>query len=244
MEIIKVRCPSCKAVMKAKAEYAGRVLKCPACKTPFIVPKADGDGLEPPIHILMKLADMEAQKQAQAEEEAAIPHVEIVEVETIQRVEHPQKLNRMNRYIILDPQRLLAYWDMKKGWQLATTAGSLVPVRGNMEMLPTQGDFRLVELFMQEQDGISRVTALHIYQLARQYSLTKLQGDENAVLSTITTTVGLGHSQKKALMQALKTNFPRAAWAENKTIYDYLLGDDFHSSVIGENGECSMVNGE
>lgn len=233
VETIKVRCPGCQVVMKAKADYAGRVIKCPACKTPFIVPKADGDGLEPPIHVLMKLADIEAKKQTEAEEEASIPHVEIIEVEAIQRVEHPVKLDRTNRYMVLDGTRLLAYWDLKKGWQLGTTGGSLVPVKGNTDMLPQQGDFRLIELQMADDGGISRVAGLRIFQLAKQYSLTKLRGDENAILATITGTTGLMHSHKKILMQAFKNHFPRAAWAENKAIYDYLLGDDSQSSEVG-----------
>lgn len=239
METIKVRCPACHVVMKAKADYAGRVLKCPACKAPFIVPKADGDGLEPPIHVLMKLADIEAKKQADAEEEASIPHVEIIEGEAIHRVEHPVKLDRVNRYMILDSSRLLAYWDLKKGWQVGAAGGSLVPAKGNLDTLPQQGDFRLIELKMADEGGISRVVGLRIFQLAKQYALAKLRGDENAILSAITAETGLMHSHKKILLQALKAHFPRAAWAEKKTIYDYLMGDDHQSSEV--KGE--QVNG-
>lgn len=232
MEVIKVRCPACKVVMKAKMEYAGRVLRCPACKVPFIVPQTDGEGREPPAHVLMKLADMEATKKAQQEEEASIPHVVIDETPAIKAGSLLRQLHRKNRYMILDNQRMLAYWEAVKGWQLSTTGGSLVPAKNNMEMLPRQGDFRLVELQMEEADDGLKIVALRIYQLARQYTLTKLSGDENDILTTIISESGLQRSQKDALIQALKTLFLRSAWAGVPKIYDYLLGNDGHSSEI------------
>lgn len=233
MEILKIRCPSCHVSMKAKSEFAGRVLKCPACKAPFIVPKTDGDGLEPPMHILMKLADQEAAKKAEAEEEASIPQVVIDETPPIQPAEHPRQLNRKNRYMILDSQRMTAFWQSGKGWQVAAgPGGTLVPAKSSADQLPRQGEFRFVELIMQDTDTAPKVVGLHIFQLARQYALTKLAQEENAILSAITSASGLLRSQKDSLIMALKTHFLRSAWADSKNVYDYLLGDDYHSSEV------------
>ena len=233
MEVIKVRCPSCKVVMKAKAEYAGRVLKCPGCKSPFIVPKTDGDGLEPPMHVLMKLMDKEAAKKAAEEEEASIPHVEIDETPAIQGPPRPRTLERQNRYMILDSQRMLAYWQAGKGWQAVIGAGgSLAPAKRSADQLPKSGDFRLIEIRMEETESGPRVAGLAIYQLARQYALAKLAGEENAILATITSMSGLLKPQKDALIQAFKTHFLRSAWADSKHVYEYLLGDDYHSSEV------------
>ena len=43
---IQLECSSCGRVMKAKEEYAGRTLRCPACREPITVPRDDDEFAE------------------------------------------------------------------------------------------------------------------------------------------------------------------------------------------------------
>lgn len=43
---MKVRCTSCRAVLKAPDSAAGRVIKCPKCETKLRIPKADPEPIE------------------------------------------------------------------------------------------------------------------------------------------------------------------------------------------------------
>ncbi|MDO4573924.1 MAG: hypothetical protein Q4D98_01785 [Planctomycetia bacterium] len=212
-EILRVQCFSCESVMKIRADLAGRAAKCPACGAYFIVPKASGVAVEPSLEMIKKLKE-------RAEEKNRI-EVKPEEIETIHPVEHPHRLNPENRYVILDSSRLVAYWQTGKGWQVPA-AGKLVPARRQPDLLPKQGDFTLVELQLNTMPEGIRLTGMQIFKLARQYSVTRLAGDEFAVLETITGHAGLLRPQKMALLETLRKYFMRETWSENKKIYAYL----------------------
>ena len=56
------------------------------------------------------------------------------------------RLDRRNHYVICDPERAVALWENNgKGWMLKTDAG-LASATRNPEQLPSEGDFKLVEL--------------------------------------------------------------------------------------------------
>ncbi|MCR5163003.1 MAG: hypothetical protein K6C40_03200 [Thermoguttaceae bacterium] len=161
------------------------------------------------------------------------PSEEIVvpEEETIHPVDHPKRLNPQFRYVILNSEKMIAYWQMTTGWQI-NDGMRLVSAKRNAQLLPKQGDFRFIEMQFGEVDGEFRITKLRIFQLASQYSVSKIAGDEGEVLSTITRAAGLTRSQKGALLQGLKAHFMRSVWADSPAIYEYLFNEDFHSSEI------------
>ncbi|MDO4629678.1 MAG: hypothetical protein Q4C70_10900, partial [Planctomycetia bacterium] len=151
--------------------------------------------------------------------------------EAIRPVERPKRLDAQCRYFILDAERLVGYWQMTMGWQV-NDGVKLVSARRNSQAIPKQGDFRFIELQLGEQDGEFRVLRIRIFQLARQYSVTKIALEENDVLTTITSQSGLTRSQKNVLLQSLKAHFMRGMWADSPAIYEYLLNDDYHSCDI------------
>lgn len=161
------------------------------------------------------------------------PSEEIVvpEEETIHPVEHPKRLDPQFRYVILNSEKMIAYWQMSTGWQVSD-GSRLVSAKRNSQLLPKQGDFRFIEMQFGDVDGEFRITKLRIFQLASQYSVSKIAGDEGEVLSTITRAAGLTRSQKGALLQGLKAHFMRGVWADSPAIYEYLFNEDFHSSEI------------
>lgn len=149
----------------------------------------------------------------------------------IRPVERPKRLEPKFRYVILNSERLLGYWQSETGWQV-NDGTKLVPARRNAQILPKQGDFRFLELQLGDVNGNFQITKIRIFQLARQYSITKIAQEENEVLSTIVGQASLTRSQKNALLQGLKAHFMRSVWADSQPIYDYLLNDDFHSHEI------------
>lgn len=185
------------------------------------------------------------QDQPQQEETAQAPQLEgtsspfsapsesiiVPEEETIHPVDHPKRLDPQFRYVILNSEKMIAYWQMSTGWQVSD-GSRLVSAKRNSQLLPKQGDFRFIEMQFGDVDGEFRITKLRIFQLASQYSVSKIAGDEGEVLSTITRAAGLTRSQKGALLQGLKAHFMRGVWADSPAIYEYLFNEDFHSSEI------------
>lgn len=246
-ELIVVRCHACNVGMKIKPEYAGKLRKCPKCGEIFIVPQEDGVTIAPSPEILEKIRQQTAAQtpaqsaqhpqdrpqETQTSSPYSAPSAEIVvpEEETIRPVEHPKRLDPQFRYVILNSERMIAYWQMSTGWQISD-GSRLVSAKRNAQLLPKQGDFRFIEMQFGDVDGEFRITKLRIFQLASQYSVSKIAGDEGEVLSTITRAAGLTRSQKGALLQGLKAHFMRGVWADSPAVYDYLFNEDFHSSEI------------
>ena len=175
---------------------------------------------------IAKTSQPETSSQYSPSSEIVVP-----EEETIHPVEHPKRLDPQFRYVILSSERMIAYWQMSTGWQVSD-GSRLVSAKRNSQLLPKQGDFRFIEMQFGDVDGEFRITKLRIFQLASQYSVSKIAGDEGEVLSTITRAAGLTRSQKGALLQGLKAHFMRSVWADSPAIYEYLFNEDFHSSEI------------
>lgn len=260
-EVIAVRCHACRVGMKIKLEYAGKLRKCPKCGAIFIVPEEDGDTLAPSPEIMQELRrQAEALKQKNAEEQKnagaapdAAPNFTISTTENvigssefrvaegeaptmraedrIHPVERPKRLEPKNRYVILSAERMLAYWQMDRGWQW-NDGTKLVSAKRCPELLPKQGDFRFLELVFGDVDGEFRIVKMRIFQLARQYSVTKIALDENEILSTVTGVSGLDSRQKQALLQGFKAHLMRSVWADSPAIYEFLFNEDFHSFEI------------
>lgn len=288
-EVITVRCHGCRVGMKIKAEYAGKLRKCPKCGTIFVVPSQDGETTPPAPEVLAELrrqAALAKKKEQEAEASAgspgssassagpaspasvsetsprpAAPKItfgfggassenaigafgsgagtnsseetsEDIQAEGgIHPVERPKRLEPAYRYVILDSERMVAYWQNETGWQV-NDGVKLVSARRNAQVIPKQGDFRFLELQLGTVDEEFRITKIRIFQLARQYSVTKIAQEENDVLSTITRHAGLTRSQKNALLQGLKKHFMRSVWADSPAVYDYLMNEDFHSHEI------------
>lgn len=280
-ELIAVRCHVCRVGMKIKAEYGGKLRKCPKCGSIFVVPTQDGDTIAPSPEVMKELerqaealkkkdAQNEVQKDAQTQGKTApqtAPQTEpqtpkntdefkisVVEnaigsneynsknnslpeaaaVDEIHPVERPKRLEPKFRYVILSSERMLAYWQMDRGWQW-NDGTKLVSAKRNSELLPKQGDFRFIELQMGESNGEFQITKLRIFQLARHYSVTKIALDENEILTTITGVSGLDSRQKQALLQGFKAHLMRSVWADAQPIYEYLFNEDFHSCEIPQN---------
>lgn len=249
-DVIAVRCHGCRVGMKIKTEYAGKLRKCPKCGIIFVVPSTDGDTTAPSEEVMAQLRrQMAQQAESKAKNRPEVkpeptPQPEVkTEIksetdeftlqsdEAIRPVERPKRLDAQCRYFILDAERLVGYWQMTTGWQV-NDGVKLVSARRNSQAIPKQGDFRFLELQLGEQDGEFRVLRIRIFQLARQYSVTKIALEENDVLTTITTQSGLTRSQKNVLLQSLKAHFMRGMWADSPAIYEYLLNDDYHSCDI------------
>ena len=148
--MIRVTCPHCGSKLNAREELAGQTRKCPKCAQPVRV-VADPAPAASDV-ILVAPADDAAPEPA-TEEGLPLPDL-------------PTHLNRESHYLICDRTHLVATWQNDgRGWMLKTNAG-LIPAKRNREKLPTQGDFKLVELKLSMTSEGRRLTGLTSYQVA------------------------------------------------------------------------------
>lgn len=208
--MIRFTCPGCGSKLNAKDDLAGQTRKCPRCDTTLTVPTVS------------EAAGMAMSQTADAHAQPA-PEVHLP-------THHwPERLSRTNRYLILDKAHLVATWvNNGDGWMVKTNTG-FVPANRNSELLPNQGDFKLVELDMELKEEGLRLRGILVYQLAQRWALTNLDKGEDRVLKTITGYSGLNREQKAVVLRCLKEYYMREVWENAEGVLDYLMNNDFHS---------------
>lgn len=211
--MIRIQCPGCKSQLNAKDELAGQTRDCPKCGRPIAIPAA---GAAETADVIPVVDSSEHHAQAATEDHLPSKHF-------------PDRLNRLNRYFIVDKTKVIAAWENNgNGWMLRTNFG-FVSANRNYEQLPAQGDFKLVEFIMHLDDHGLRLQDLVVYQLARRWALTNLDKGDDKILKSITGPGFLNKQQKASVQKLLKELFMRHVWEEAHRVLDYLLNTDYHS---------------
>jgi len=208
--MIRFTCPGCGSKLNAKEEIAGQTRKCPKCGTAVTVPAVSEEaGIA-----MSETADAHAQPAS----ELHLP------------THHwPERLNRLNRYLILDKAHLVATWvNNGDGWMVKTNYG-FVQASRNFELLPAQGDFKLVELDMELRPEGLRLRGIVVYQLARRWALTNLDKGDDRILKSIVGYSGLNRDQKSVVLKCLKEYYMRNVWEQAQGVLDYLTNTDYHT---------------
>jgi hypothetical protein len=209
--MIQFTCPKCKSQLRAKAALAGHARRCPKCGAEVRIEEDDGTGAALPI-----------------EEGSPGEHAEVPAGTTLaHRV--PERLDRLGHYLICDSRHLLASWEGSgRGWQIKTQSGLVSAVR-NRDKLPTEGDFKLVELTLAATEAGHRLQHVVSYQLTRRWALLNLAKGDDAILTAVTGPAGLSRDQKNLVRAAIKDRFMREVWEKAQNVLDYLGNADYHT---------------
>jgi hypothetical protein len=152
------------------------------------------------------------------------------------RVAHeaPSRLERLNSYLVCDSSRIIAVWENNgQGWRVKMDHGFGSAAR-NPERIPTQGDFKLIELRMAQSGGELRLKGMRVYQLVARWALTGLGRGDDVVCKSITGLGALMRAQKSAVRMQLQERFMREVWGDAAEVLDYLTNGDYHSPGAGE----------
>ncbi len=207
--MVRFRCPGCGSALNAKEELAGQTRRCPKCGTAVTVPYPGADGDELPDEV----------------DAHVLPAIE----EHLPFHQYPERLNRLFRYLVVDKKDVFATWTNNgQGWQVHASHG-FVSASRNAELLPSQGDFQLVELHMETDEGAHRLTGVVVYQLARRWALTNLARGDDGICKSIEGPGKLSREQKTAVLEYLKRTYMRDVWADAEGVLDYLTNTDYHS---------------
>jgi hypothetical protein len=243
--MIRIECAGCGAKLNAKDELAGQTRKCPKCGQPIKIPAPEAAEGTPPN------AALETQVFAASESETAVVAKDAVlgdgaseavaaSAETATEPAHvhrPERLNRHHRYLICGPSHLVATWESDgHGWMIRTTAGMGSAAR-NRDKIPTEGDFRLVELKLDHADAGLRLTGIAVYQLARRWALANLVKSDDAIVTAITGPGILKREHKNAIREVLREHYMREVWHGATRVMEYLTNADTHSHGVDEEAQ-------
>lgn len=107
-----------------------------------------------------------------------------------------------------------------------------IGARRSEAAVPTEGDFRLVELKMVEQGADFRLMGLHVYRLAKRYALQNLARGDDTILRAVVGPGPLARDHKNIVRQFLRERFMPEVWESTLAVVDYLANDDYHSPGV------------
>jgi hypothetical protein len=217
-EMIRIICPHCGSKLNAKEKLLGESRPCPKCKEPVKIAILEDHTKLPSI----PLEEPDENLPHLLGNKAPLPSVRLLE-----------RLGRNFRYLICDRTGVIAAWaNDGQGWTLKTNAG-MAPVTRNPETLPTQGDFKLVELKLESREAGLHLLGLAMYQLAQRWALTCLDEGDDRICERVTGHGSLNREQKFAIRRTLRENFMPEVWEHAKEVLDFLANNDYHSHGVG-----------
>ena len=196
-ELFQIRCPFCQSKLNVKASLAGQTRTCPKCKKPIEIKLPSDDS---------PLTTLDAAGQ------------EILLTSALQDSVKVPQLEFHNRYFILGIDRLVAYWDCNKGWQVNLGTGFGL-ARSNMAAIPDQGIFAFVEVIM--ESGIPQ--RLQMSRISNRAALTTLFRDSHAILGQLEGPTELTVPQKDVFLRHLRQVFMSTVLDEANDVMAYLM---------------------
>jgi hypothetical protein len=230
LAMVRIVCPGCASKLNAKDELIGQVRNCPKCgRSVRIVAEINLDEMS-----ILADADTPAVPDTPAIEESMPAETTTSPPQGgLVKPNVPKRLNRESHYLICGRTQLAAAWTNNgQGWLLKTDAG-LVNAKRNSDNIPSEGDFKLVELKLEITADGRRLSGLRIYQLAPRWALLALTHDDDQITEKITGPGALNREQKFVIRQALKDQFMRPVWENAAAVLEYLANTDYHSNEIG-----------
>jgi hypothetical protein len=120
----------------------------------------------------------------------------------------------------------LAQWENNgQGWLLRTKAGVVSAAR-HRDQLPKQGDFRLVEMRVEDKGNGYQLTGVFVYRLAAFGALANLCRNDDAILTSIIEPSTLNRSQKYSVWELLRQQMMPEIWERSAEALKQLSNED------------------
>ena len=224
---IRVICKNCGSKIEAKDELSGQVRNCPKCKSQIlIVPNNEN---EAPSHESDDIAtNVVKNSYDNFDEEIISPHEDdenrIVYDNSVPLPNHnpPAKLIPNHRYFIFAHERMIAYWEINKGWQFNIGTG-FVNAMYNKELLPNTGTYKFVELIIEQTETGKRLTGLRTFSITKKWAIPAIGREPEEILSEIGGKAVLTKLQRMKLLAFIRSNYMPDFLSNCKEVYDYLI---------------------
>lgn len=206
-EVFQMRCPVCNSKLNAKVRSIGQTRPCPKCKAPIVIQQSviQQDIIPQRFDLDMPTSD--------ASVSDSLPVTSANEMSV-----KPPQLEFRDRYFILGQDKVIAYWEGSKGWQVNVGSG-FAPARSNTAAIPDQGVFAFVEMIM--ESGIPK--KLQSHKISSRGALTVLFRDAHAILGKLEEPIDLTPFQKDALLRHLRLMFMSAVLDAADDVIAYLM---------------------
>jgi len=215
--VIRVKCKNCGSKIEAKEELSGQTRPCPNCKAPLlIVPNLETDRLS--VNSWSSAAETVT---AQPADENQIVYDNL---ERLPTHAPPTKLLHNCRYFIFSHERMIAAWEIGKGWQYQTGNG-FVSAKINKELLPNSGTFKFVEMIIAQLETGKQLSGIRTFSLSGKWAIPAISREPEEILTKINGKALLSKPQRMQLLAFIRKHYMPDFLQNAKEVYEYLICD-------------------
>ena len=223
---IRVKCKNCGSKIEAKDELLGQTRHCPKCKSDILivpenrhVTEANAANRETAEVSVNSDAEHEDQIVAHAADENQIVYDNM---ERLPTHDPPTRLQQNCRYFIFSHERLIAAWEIGKGWQYNTGNG-FVNAKINKELLPNSGTFKFVEMIIAQRDTGKQLSGIRTFSLAGKWALPAIGREPEEILAKIDGKAVMSKPQRMQLLAFIRQHYMHDFLQNAKEVYEYLI---------------------
>ena len=214
---ILVKCKNCGRKIEAKDELLGQTRHCPNCKSELlIVPNLETDALS---DNLSNNATETVTAQPADENQIVYDNLERLPTH-----DPPTKLQQNCRYFIFSHDRMIAAWEIGKGWQFNTTNG-FVNAKINKELLPNSGLFKFAEMMIAQLETGKQLSGIRTFSLAGKWAIPAIGREPEEILTKINGKAILSKPQRQQLLAFIRKHYMPDFLQNAKNVYEYLICD-------------------
>jgi len=229
---IRVICKNCGSKIEAKDELSGQTRPCPKCKSNILIVlennsiakkniEAEGKTAENNDSSANSITDHEEIVVAQPADENQIA---LDNQKRLPTHDPPTKLSSNCRYFVFAHDRILAAWEIGKGWQYNTGNG-FVNAKINKELLPTSGTFKFVEMIVEQQETGKQLTCIRTFSIAGKWAIPAIGREPEEILTKINGKAVMSKPQRMQLLAFIRKNYMPDFLQNAKNVYEYLVCD-------------------
>lgn len=226
---IRVICKNCGSKIEAKDDLLGQIRNCPKCKSQILIVSENKDESQSS-ETLSEVTQNDNASYDNLDEKIITPQPDdenkIVYDNSAPLPNHnpPTKLISTHRYFIFAHERMIAYWEISKGWQFNIGTG-FVNAMYNKELLPNTGAFKFVELIIEQTEAGKRLTGLRTFSITKKWAIPAIGREPEEILSEIGGKAVLTKQQRMQLLAFIRSNYMPEFLSNCKEVYDYLICD-------------------
>jgi len=212
---IRVKCKNCGSKIEAKDELAGQTRHCPKCKSLIlIVPNQELDEFS-----VNSSANAAEVITAQPAEENKIVYDN---QERLPTHDPPTRLSPNCRYFIMAHDRMIAAWEIGKGWQYQTVNG-FVNAKLNKELLPTSGTFKFVEMIIEQLEIGKQLSGIRTFSIVGKWAIPAIGREPEEILTKIDGKAVMSKPQRMQLLAFIRKHYMHDFLQNAKEVYEYLI---------------------
>ena len=230
---IRVKCKNCGSKIEAKDELAGQTRQCPKCKSPILIaPNPEYQNTS--VNQDAGRAEAVVAQSLTPHHSSLAPHISALPADDNQIVydnqerlpkhDPPTKLSSHYRYFIMAHDRMIAAWEIGKGWQYQTGNG-FVSAKLNKELLPNSGTFKFVEMIIEQLETGKRLSGIRTFSLMGKWAIPAIAREPEEILAKIDGKAVMSKPQRMQLLAFIRKHYMPDFLQNAKEVYEYLICD-------------------